>query len=204
MLMQPSPMAETSSDPSILFFTIALLLCRSVRQVDRPPSFEARRILQARRRYRVPVSTRILIDADACPVKEEVYSVASRRRIPVVLVANMPLALPRGVQVRMVVVGRDLDAADDWIAEQTTSADVVITADIPLAARCLERGARVLGTNGRPFTEDSIGNALATRDLKAHLREIGGDTAGPRAMTDRDRSRFLGKLDQLVSEAVKV
>jgi hypothetical protein len=149
------------------------------------------------------LTTRILVDADACPVKEEVYSVAARRRIPVVLVANSNMGVPRDLEVQMVVVGRDPDAADDWIAEHAGSNDVVITGDIPLAARCLKRGARVLGGDGRPFTENSIGGALATRDLKAQLREMGVESPGPRALAPRDRSRFLSKLDQLLGEALK-
>ncbi|MCP4004573.1 MAG: YaiI/YqxD family protein [bacterium] len=149
-------------------------------------------------------STRILVDADACPVKEEVYRVAARRRIPVLLVANSRMGIPEDLEIQMIVVGRDLDAADDWIAEHVKPCDVVITADIPLAARCLKQGARVLGNNGRPFTEESIGSALATRDLKAQLREMGVESSGPKEFSPKDRSRFLSRLDQLVGEAQRV
>lgn len=145
----------------------------------------------------------LLVDADACPVKDEVYVVATRYGVPVVLVANAPLYVPEGFGARLVVVEGTPDAADDWIAERARPADVVVTADIPLAARCLEAGARVLGTNGRPFTEDSIGGALATRELKAQLREMGVASGGPPPISDKDRSRFLSKLDELVQRGLR-
>jgi uncharacterized protein YaiI (UPF0178 family) len=140
----------------------------------------------------------ILVDADACPVKDEVYVVATRYGVPVVLVANSPMYAPAEFGARMVVVDRDADAADDWIAENARPGDVVITADIPLAARCLAVGASALGTNGRPFTEDSIGGALATRELKSQLREMGLASGGPPPLAAKDRSRFSSKLDHLV------
>jgi hypothetical protein len=146
---------------------------------------------------------RLLVDGDACPVKDEVYAVASRYRVPVVLVANKPLGVPPRTQVQMVVVGDALDAADDWIAERASAADVVITADIPLAARCLAAGALVLGPSGREFTEDSIGGALAMRNLKSQLRESGASSGGPSALTDRERSRFRMKLDELLQRRVR-
>lgn len=142
--------------------------------------------------------TRILVDGDACPVKDEVYVVSTRYGIHVVLVANARLHVPSDVAVEMVVVNASPDAADDWIAENTCPGDVVVTADIPLAARCLTAGAQVLGTNGRPFSEDSIGGALATRELKSYLRETGIASGGPRPISQKDRSRFLSKLDELV------
>jgi uncharacterized protein YaiI (UPF0178 family) len=145
----------------------------------------------------------IVVDADACPVKDEVYAVAARYGLHVILVANTPLRTPDGLGVEMVVVGRELDAADDWIAENARATDVIITADIPLAARCLQAGARVLGTNGEPFTEDSIGAALATRDLKAELRGAGVATRGPSALSARQRSRFSSRLDALVQAALR-
>jgi uncharacterized protein len=145
----------------------------------------------------------IFVDGDACPVKDEVYAVAARHRQPVTLVANKPLGVPPRTQVEMVVVPGGLDVADDWIAERVTAADVVVTADIPLAARCLEKGARVLGTNGREFTEDSIGGALAMRELKSSLRESGTNTGGPKALTDKDRSRFRMKLDEVVQRSLR-
>ena len=140
----------------------------------------------------------IFVDGDGCPVKDEVYVVAARYGAPVALVANSRLSVPRGFGVEMVVVDQGPDAADDWIVENVRPGDVVVTADIPLAARCLDAGARVLGTNGRIFSEDSIGNRLAMRDLKTHLRDAGVMTGGPPAMSTKDRSRFLSKLDELV------
>ena len=141
---------------------------------------------------------RVFVDGDACPVKDEVYVVATRYGVRVALVANARMYVPPGFGVEMIVVDGAPDAADDWIAGSVRAGDVVVTADIPLAARCLASGARVLGTNGRPFTEDSIGGALATRDLKSQLREAGIQAGGPRALAEKDRSRFLSKLDELV------
>ena len=140
----------------------------------------------------------IFVDGDGCPVKDETYVVATRYGVPVALVANSRLSVPEGFGVEMVLVDRGPDAADDWIVEKVRPGDVVVTADIPLAARCLEAGARVLGTNGRIFSEDSIGNLLATRGLKEHLREAGVMSSGPPPMSEKDRSRFLAKLDELV------
>jgi uncharacterized protein YaiI (UPF0178 family) len=140
----------------------------------------------------------VFIDGDACPVKDEVYAVASRYSVPVTLVANKPLGVPPRTQVEMVVVPGGLDAADDWIAERVSAGDVVVTGDIPLAARCLAAHAWVLGTNGREFTADSIGGALAMRELKSTLRDSGTNTGGPKAITDKDRSRFRMKLDEIV------
>jgi len=140
----------------------------------------------------------IFVDADACPVKDEVYVVATRYGIPVALVANSRMFVPEGLGVRRVVVEQGPDAADDWIVAHVRSGDVVVTADVPLAARCLEAGARVLGSDGRVFDEDSIGGRLATRDLGAHLRESGVVTGGPPPISARDRSRFLSRLDELI------
>ena len=134
--------------------------------------------------------TEIFIDGDACPVKDEVYAVAARIGLAVVVVANQRINVPTDLGVEMVVVEEGPDAADDWIAEEIRAGDVVITADIPLAARCLEVGAFALGTNGREFTQDSIGSALATREIKASIRESGIVTGGPPPLTGRDRSRF--------------
>jgi uncharacterized protein YaiI (UPF0178 family) len=145
----------------------------------------------------------LLVDGDACPVKDEVYVVATRYRVPVALVANTRMYVPEGFGVEMVVVDGSPDAADDWIAENARPGDVVVTADIPLASRCLAAGARVLGTNGRPFTEDSIGGALATRELKSQLREMGLQSGGPRPLSAKDRSRFLSKLDELVQRGLR-
>jgi uncharacterized protein YaiI (UPF0178 family) len=145
----------------------------------------------------------IVVDADACPVKDEVYGVAARYELGVVLVANAPLHTPPGLGVDMVVVEEGPDAADDWIADYVRPGDVVVTADLPLAARCLEAGARALGPDGRAFTEDSIGGALATRALKAELRERGQTTGGPRPLAPKDRSRFLSTLDRLVQQGMR-
>ncbi len=143
----------------------------------------------------------IYIDADACPVKDEVYRVARRYAMQVKVVANAPLRVPADARIEL-VVQTGFGAADDWIAEQAGPGDIVITADIPLAARCLEREARVLGPKGIPFTENDIGSVLAVRDLLSDLRQ-GGETGlgGPAPMTAKDRSRFLGKLDELVTAA---
>lgn len=145
----------------------------------------------------------IFVDGDACPVKDEVYVVSTRYGIRVALVANSRIYVPEGFGVEMILVEQGPDAADDWIAENIHPDDVVVTADIPLAARCLQAGARVLGTNGRAFSEDSIGNHLATRDLKASLREAGVMSGGPPAISAKDRSRFLSKLDELVQKALR-
>ena len=140
----------------------------------------------------------IYIDADACPVKDEVYRVARRYAMPVKVVANAPLRVPAGDLVELVVCP-GFGAADDWIAEQAGPGDIVITADIPLAARCLEKGARVLGPKGHPFTGNDISSALAMRELMDELRQGGAVTGGPAPMTAKDRSRFLSKLDETVN-----
>jgi len=145
----------------------------------------------------------IFVDGDACPVKEETYVVATRYEVPVSLVTNSPMRVPRDLGVEMVLVEQGPDAADDWIVENVRSGDVVVTADIPLAARCLEAGARVLGSNGRVFSEDSIGSQLAVRDLKTQLRESGIASGGPPPISAKDRSRFLSKLDELVQAGLR-
>ncbi len=145
----------------------------------------------------------IFVDGDGCPVKDEIYVVATRYGVPVALVANSRLAVPEGFGVELVLVEQGPDAADDWIVENVRPGDVVVTSDIPLAARCLDLGARVLGTKGRVFSEDSIGNLLATRDLKAHLRESGVMSGGPAPMSAKERSRFLSKLDELVQRSLR-
>jgi uncharacterized protein YaiI (UPF0178 family) len=147
--------------------------------------------------------TEIFVDGDACPVKDEVYAVAARLGLAVVVVANQRIHVPADLGVEMVVVEEGPDAADDWIAEEIRAKDVVITADIPLAARCLEVGAFALGTNGREFTPDSIGSALATREIKASIRESGVVTGGPPPLTGRDRSRFSNVLDRVVHAAMR-
>lgn len=140
----------------------------------------------------------IYVDADACPVKEEVYRVARRYGLNVTLVANAPQRIPDDDRFALVVVREGMDVADDWIAEHAGDGDVVITADIPLAARCVRNGARVIGTTGRPFTEDNVGGALATRNILSELRGAGELTSGPRPFEKRDRSRFLQALDTAI------
>jgi hypothetical protein len=139
----------------------------------------------------------LYVDADACPVKSEVVKVAERHGLPVVFVANAWMTVPRGPRVRVEVVSGAFDAADDWIVEQVRRDDVVVTADIPLAARCLKLGARVLGPSGKPFTDDNIGNALAQRELMADLRAYGVG-GGPPPFGPKDRSRFLQELESAV------
>jgi uncharacterized protein len=140
----------------------------------------------------------IYVDADACPVKDEVCKVARRYWMHVVIVANATLRVPADALIEL-VVRPGFGAADDWIAEQTGPGGIVITADIPLAARCLANEARVLDPRGRPFTNDDIGSVLAMRDLMAELRQGGVVTGGPAPMTPKDRSRFLSKLDEAVN-----
>ena len=143
---------------------------------------------------------RILVDADACPVKQETYKVAKRYQLPVTLVANSWMRVPTEVWIELVVVTEagGLDDADHWIVEQATDTDIVVTEDIILASRCLEKGTRVLSPRGRVFTTASIGEALANRELMAGLREMGEITGGPRPFEKRDRSVFLQRLDELV------
>ncbi len=143
----------------------------------------------------------ILVDADACPVKDEVLRVAARHGAAVTFVAASWMRIAEDERVRLEVVERGFDAADDRIAELATRGSIVVTADIPLASRCLAKGAQVVGTTGRPFTEDNIGEALATRALLADLRGAGEPTRGPAAFTPRDRSRFLQELDRMVHAA---
>jgi hypothetical protein len=144
---------------------------------------------------------RIYVDADACPVKAETVKVAARHGLQVIFVANSWMQIPRGAETRLQVVAGGFDAADDWIVEQVGPDDIVVTADIPLASRCLELGACVLGPSGRPFTEDNIGNALANRELMTELRAYGVG-GGPPPFDKRDRSRFLEALE-LAARQVK-
>jgi uncharacterized protein len=140
----------------------------------------------------------IFIDADACPVKQETFHVAERYGLQVTLVANSWMRVPEKNWIRLVVVNDHLDAADDWIVEHVYEDDIVISGDIPLASRCLNKGAGVLGTTGKEFTDSEIGDALATRDLLKELREAGAITGGPAQFGKRDRSRFLQSLDQMI------
>ncbi|MGU3537861.1 YaiI/YqxD family protein [Methylobacterium sp. A54F] len=141
----------------------------------------------------------IYVDADACPVKDEVYRVAARYGLHVRVVANSFLNLPREPWIERIVVGDGLDAADDWIAERVGPGAIVITADVPLASRCVKAGAVALAPNGKAFTDASVGLALATRNLMQDLREAGAITGGPAAFSARDRSAFLGALDREVN-----
>ena len=142
---------------------------------------------------------RIFVDADACPVKPEIYRVAERYGLRVFVVANAFMAVPRSDLIERVIVAEGPDAADHWIAERATESDIVVTADIPLAGRCVRKGAMVVGPTGKPFTEDSIGVALATRDLLTDLRSAGATTRGPPPLTRQDISRFLSALDLAVT-----
>ncbi len=145
----------------------------------------------------------LFVDADACPVKDEVYRVARRYRLPVRVVANSRMRVPVDPLFQMVVVTGHFDAADDWIVEHIQAGDIAVTADIPLAARCLAKGARVLDAKGRVFTEESIGDVLANRELMAYLRDMGGIAGGPAPYEQRDRSRFLQYLDDLIQASLK-
>jgi uncharacterized protein YaiI (UPF0178 family) len=144
----------------------------------------------------------IYVDADACPVKTEVVKVAERHQLRVVLVANSWMQAPRGQRIRMQVVPGSFDAADDWIVEHVAQDDIVITSDIPLASRCLHAGARILAPSGKEFSNDNIGNALATRELMADLRAYGVG-GGPPPFGPKDRSRFLERLELVVREATR-
>ena len=141
-------------------------------------------------------SIRILVDADACPVKDEVYKVAWRRGVPVTVVSNAHLRVPAHPLIERMVVSDKFDAADDWIVERADAATVVVTGDILLADRCLKNGATVIGHNGKPFTSASIGGAIATRAIMADLRSGAGVTGGPAPFARADRSRFLQALDE--------
>jgi uncharacterized protein YaiI (UPF0178 family) len=140
----------------------------------------------------------ILVDADACPVKDEVYKVALRHGVPVTIVSNSPIRIPAHELLSRMVVGDAFDAADDWIAERADARSVVITADILLADRCLKAGAAVISPNGKPFTLSSIGAAIATRAIMADLRADGSAIGGPPPFTKADRSRFLSALDEVL------
>lgn len=143
----------------------------------------------------------LLVDADACPVKDEIYRVARRLDLKAILVSNSRLTIPREDRFELVVVAKGaLDAADDWIAEHADPSSLVITQDIPLAARALAKGAKALDPRGRVFTDESIGDALATRELMAQLRDMGEVSGGPAPFSDKDRSRFLQSLDTVVRQ----
>ena len=140
----------------------------------------------------------IFVDADACPVKQEVYRVASRYSLDVTLVTNSWMRVPDEQWITLEVVEDGFDAADDWIVAHVEPHDIVVTADIPLASRCLKEGARVIGTTGKPFTENNIGHVVATRNLLSALRGAGEITGGPPPLKKSDRSRFLQQLDEVI------
>ena len=143
----------------------------------------------------------IYVDADACPVKAEIYRVAGRYQLKVFVVSNSYLNVPRDPRHELVVVNDSFDAADNWIAERAGPGDIVVTADIPLADRSLKAGAAVIGNTGVPFTAASIGMAMANRELLSNLRAMGEVTGGPKPMTQRDRSRFLSALDEAIQKS---
>jgi uncharacterized protein YaiI (UPF0178 family) len=140
----------------------------------------------------------IFVDADACPVKQEIYRVAGRYRLNVILVANNWMRIPKEQWITLEVVGEGADAADDWIVDHIQSHDIVITSDIPLASRCLNKGARAVGSTGKAFTDKNIGQAVATRDLLSDLRGAGEITGGPAPLRKRDRSQLLQTLDEVI------
>lgn len=140
----------------------------------------------------------IYVDADACPVKEEILRVAARHSLQVYLVSNSRLNMPVDTNVHKIVVGSDADAADNWIAEHAEAGDIVVTIDILLAERCLKNGASAISSTGRTFNDDNIGVAKAIRDLRAHLRQTGEGTSYNAAFTPKDRSRFLQALEEMI------
>lgn len=146
----------------------------------------------------------IYVDADGCPVKDEIYKVAERLQVEVVLVANKYMNIPQNKLFKMQVVDTGFDAADDWIAEQATPRDLVITVDILLAERCVKKGVRVLGHKGIEFTEDNIGMSVANRELMQNLRHMGENRGGPAPMDKKARSQFLGTLDQILHALKRV
>ena len=145
----------------------------------------------------------IYIDADGCPVKEEIYRASAKYGLAVYVACNTPMKVPREERIRLIIVGRGQDAADDWIAEHAGAGDVVVTTDIPLADRCLKKGARVRDVRGREFTDDSIGTAMATRDLMQHLRLMGEMSGGPPPVAKKDRSKFLAKFHEVLQALIR-
>ncbi len=145
----------------------------------------------------------IFIDADGCAVKDEVYKVAERYKLRVIVVANKRLTIPIDPRIEMQVVGGGFDAADDWIVENSQSRDILVTSDILLADRCIKKQVRVLSPKGKEWTEDSIGSAIAGRELMTNLRHMGEMRGGPSAMEKKDRSQFLSTLDQIIQSLKK-
>jgi uncharacterized protein YaiI (UPF0178 family) len=145
----------------------------------------------------------IYIDADGCPVKNEVYRVAKRFGLKVYVVSNSRMGIPQEELIKLVIVNEGFNAADDWIVEEVRDNDIVVSSDIPLAARCLEKGARVIDPKGRVFSKETIGDALANRGLMAYLRDMGDVTGGPAPFEKRDRSRFLHRLDEVIQAGLR-
>lgn len=145
----------------------------------------------------------IYIDGDGCSVKDEVYKVAARYKLHVTVVANSHMNVPSDPNITLKIVASGMDAADDWIAENVKEDDIVITTDIPLADRCLKMKSRVVGPKGKEFTEENIGNLLATRELMSHLRSFGEGKGGPAPMAKKDKSKFLSQLDQIINAIKK-
>jgi len=146
---------------------------------------------------------KLYIDADACPVKNEVFRVARRHGLKVNLVSNSFMRIPPDEFIELIIVNEGFDTSDDWIATHITETDIAVTADIPLAARCLKKGAKVLNPKGRVYSEDSIGDALANRELMAFLRDMGTITGGPPPFEPKDRSRFMQRLDELIHATMR-
>lgn len=144
---------------------------------------------------------KIYIDADACTVKDETYKVAKRYQLKVIVVANQFIRTPSDPDIEMKVVSGDFDAADNWIADDISSGDILISADLLLADRAIKKGAKVLGPKGRELNEENIGSALANRELGAHLRQLGHKNTGPSAMDKKDRSQFLSSLDRMIQQS---
>ncbi len=145
----------------------------------------------------------IYIDADACPVKDETYKVAARYKLKVFVVANQRINVPVDPLIEAVAVKGGFDAADDWIVEQAKAFDIVVTADILLAERCVRKSVKVLGHKGDEFTEDNVGTAVANRELMQNLRHMGEMRGGPAPMDQKARSRFLAKLDEMINAAIR-
>jgi uncharacterized protein YaiI (UPF0178 family) len=146
---------------------------------------------------------KIYVDADACPVKDEIYRVAARHALKTLVVAGNFIRVPADPLIERIAAGAGMDAADDWIVEHVTPNDIVVTSDVPLASRAVKLGAAVLAPNGKPFSEESIGMTLAVRNLMTDLRSAGEVTGGPRGFSPRDRSAFLSALDQTIRRALK-
>jgi uncharacterized protein YaiI (UPF0178 family) len=147
---------------------------------------------------------RILVDADACPVKEQIYRVAARYSLPVIVVANAQMRIPDQPDVSFVHIPGGLDAVDDWIAEEAVAGDIVTTADIPLAGRVVDKGAICIDFRGSEFTADSLGGLLASREIAQYLRGFGAYGGGPPPLTARDRGKFAGKLDEVVNRQIRL